>query len=164
MWYTKTEVLHLRRSGGLHRLEYMVNASPEGIWEERCEKASYGLEHLKIYYLSSLLLGCTEMEILNKTPHLYKLLLSFPLLDPWFAIIISESLCCLLGSCNQLDVRTGTWDVSVLSLLQCASAIPFHESVFHDLKGFEICSFFFQNLSYYCMLFIFPNSSLRFYY
>lgn len=52
----------------------------------------------------------------------------------------------MLGSSNQLDIHIGTWDVSVLSPLQCASAIPFCELVFHDLKGFEICSIFFQSL------------------
>ena len=57
------------------RSEHGVGASPEDIWERvlkvrrRPAAASY--------QLSSLLLGSTETEILNKATHLYKLLLSF---------------------------------------------------------------------------------------
>lgn len=40
-----------------------------------------------------LLLGYTEMEVLNKTTRLYKLLLSSTLLDLWLPVVISESLC-----------------------------------------------------------------------
>lgn len=53
-----------------------------------------------------------------------------------------------------LGVHTGTWDVCLLSLLQGASAIPFHEMVFLDLKGIEICSILFQNLCHNLDFFI----------
>lgn len=60
----------------------------------------------------------------------------------------------MLGSSSQPDFHTGTRDLPVLSLLQCASAIVIRQIVFHDLKHFETGSIFFQNVCHNLDFFI----------